>query len=324
MTHTTMKKLLATAILAICATQAFADELFPDKKPMPFTPGTDLPAASTVGGYAIYQGDENWKLLHLYVQQTGSLGEASSLTLGGMRLEQYTSLGEWAARMYVVASLTGAQPNQYMSGTPCAGDHLIAVNKGRGFDDNCLTVDARPANAGPNPGSAMLLQISHAKSSGRLYRIVMYINMEPSGFADTVPADWTPAAVKAVPERAAFVQRLQKWAEGLQDSSEHALDFKKPQDVFAGIPSFRTLLPPVAVSGFPPDFLRAVSDTRSRPGFRAFAYTQVGARKFHWQSRNGMDEQANADEQALESCESGRPKTAAPCKLFDLSASGSP
>lgn len=319
-----MKKILAAAVLAVCAAPTFAAELFPNKQADQYTSGSELPAASTVGGYALYQGDESWKLFKLSTQQTGSLRDAAPLTLGIVQLQQFTSLGEWSANMYVVASLSSAGPNQYMSGTPCAGDHLIAVNKGRGFDDNCLTVDAQPAGSGPNPATTLLLQITHAKSSGRLYRIVMYINLAPSGFADTVPADWTPAAVKAVPERAAFVQRLQKWGESLQNGSERALDFNKPQDAFAGIPSYRTLLPALVASGFPPDFLRAVADVRSRPGFRALAYSQVGARQFRWQSRNGMDDQATADEQAMGSCESARPKAAPPCKLYDLNAAEPP
>jgi hypothetical protein len=272
-----------------------------------------------MGGYAIYQGDENWQLVELTKHQTGSFGDAVPLSLGAMHLQQLTSLGQWSAQLYVVTSMSSAGPNQYMTGNPCAGDHLVAVNKGRGLDDNCLTIDARSTN-GPNPGAMLLLQISHAKSSGRLYRMTMYINLEPTGFASTVASDWTPVAVKSVPERAAFVQRLQKWAESLQDGSERALEFKKPQDVFAGIPSYRTLMPPVVEGGLPPDFLKALATTRNAPGFKAVAYTQTGAREYRWQSRTGMGDQASADEQALESCESGRPKAAAPCKLYDLSA----
>lgn len=239
-----MKKLLAAAILAICGTQSFAVELFPDKQPGDYTPGDALPAGSTVGGYAIYQGDENWQLLKLETQQTGSRGDAVPLTVGGAYLQQVTSLGEWSANMYVLASLNSAGPNQYMSGSPCSGSHLVAVNKGRGLDDNCLTIDAQLNKGAVNPPTVLVMQISHAKSSGRLYAIHMYINVAPLGFWGTTSADWMPDAVKSVPERAAFIQRLQKWAETLQDASEHALDFKKPQDAFAGIPAFRTLVQP--------------------------------------------------------------------------------
>lgn len=322
-----MKKILAAAVLAICATQGFAAELFPDAKPAPYTPGDLLPDFSTMGGYALYQGGENWRLMELNSRRTGAFGDAEAITLGIVGLQQNTPAGQWLASMYVVANLTGAGLSQYMGGSPCAGAHLVALDKGRRQDDNCLTVDAERSPGGANPTTMLVLRITHAKSAGRVYRTSLYINLMPMGLGNTRLSDWTPAAVQAVPERAALVQRLQKWAESMQDASERALDFKKPQDAFAGIPALRTLLPiqpelvpePLAEGSFPKDFLEAAAQTLSRPGFRALAYTQV-AGQFRWQSRNGMADQASANEQALESCESGRPKSAPACKLLGLEA----
>lgn len=240
-----MKKILCSLAALCCVTFAassFAEELFPSAKPVEFTPSSLLASASTANGYALYQGDENWHLIQLTTQKTGSFGEATALTLGTVRLSQYTEQGGWTASMYVTANLTTGGPNDYMTGNPCAGTHLIAVNKGVRQEDNCLTVDAQPSN-GAEPITLLVLRISHAKSSGRLYIITLLLNTNQLGFAKTEPADWTAAAVQASPERAAFVQRLQKWGESLQSASERAVEFRKPQDVFAGIPSYRTLLP---------------------------------------------------------------------------------
>lgn len=316
-----MKKFLcAVAVVgcAVFATSTLAVELFPNNKADQITPNNMLPSGSTMGGYAIYEGDESWRLMQLSTQETGTLGDAVAVTLGSAWLNQYSQLGSWAASMYVTTNLTGAGLNQFMTGNPCSGSHLIRVEKSLRQDDNCLTVDAQRSNGTPQ-STMLLLRISHAKSAGRIYHIALFISLEQLGFLGTSLSDWTPAAVQANPERAAFVQRLQKWGESLQAASERALDFKKPQDAFAGIPAIRTLAPPLVEGHFPAEFLAAVAETRSRPGFRAFAYTQAG-RQFRWQTRNGMGDQTSADEQALESCESGRPASAPPCKLFDLSA----
>lgn len=239
-----VQKFLRSLALLACSTLAassFASELFPDRQTGSYTPGAELPAASTVGGHAVYQGNDSWQLVGLTTQKTGTSGMATPLTLGVVKLVQGTPAEGWAAAMYIVVSLNSVGPRQYMTGAPCAGSHLITVNKGFGLEDNCLTVDAdRPTGVANGP-TILTLKIYIAKSAGRLYVIDLNMNPAVLGFADTEPADWTPAAVKAAPERAAFVQRLQKWAEALQDSSDRALDFSKPQDAFANVPSFRTL-----------------------------------------------------------------------------------
>lgn len=202
-----------------------------------------LSEGSTLGGYALYLGDENWILTDLSKQGSNTFGDAVAVNMGTAQLDQVTAKG-WSARMYVTTNLSGANPNQYALGNPCAGNHLIAVNKGRGLDDNCLTVDADTGDLGPQKVTLLVLRITHSKSSGRKYRIALIMNLETlPGLSGTKPSDWTAAAVAAIPERAAFVQRLQQWGTVLQDASERALDFKQPQDAFANIPSYRTLAP---------------------------------------------------------------------------------
>lgn len=226
------------------ATASFATELFPGGKPYDFPKaGEVLAEGSTLGGYAIYQGDERWVLNQLTTRTGNATGDAVAVNTGTARLDQFSSKG-WTARMFVSANLSAGLANQYALGNPCAGSHLIAINKGRGQDDNCLTVDPDSGDTDAGKITMLVLQVIHTKSSGRKYRITLFMNLEKlHGFAGTQPSDWTPAAVATVPERAAFVRRLQEWGVALQDASERALDFKKPQDVFNGILPFRTLAP---------------------------------------------------------------------------------
>jgi hypothetical protein len=153
------------------------------------------------------------------------------------------------------------------------------------------------------------------------------LNLELLGFTETREQDWSPEAIRTSPQRKGFVEQLQKWAEALQDASARAIDFSKPQDAFAKVPSLRTLMQvPADLSdgSFPQAFQAAVLATRDKPGFKAIAYSRISPQNFRWQNRYGMGDQESADRQALESCESGRPASAPPCRLYELGGNVAP
>jgi hypothetical protein len=62
------------------------------------------------------------------------------------------------------------------------------------------------------------------------------------GVRGTYLADWQADAIQASAEKKAFVERLKKWAVSLQDASSRAVEFSKPADAFAAVPSYRTLV----------------------------------------------------------------------------------
>ncbi len=322
-----MKKILCTLLSPLLCAHLCAAELFPDGQPDAYQQQSPLENPSTVGGYAIYPGQGDWRIASLALQKTGALGTAEALSLGTVALEQFGPGGEWLAGMWLAANLVNVSTNQYMTGSPCSGGHLIAVNKGRGRDDNCLTVDPDRAQIGGRTVPLMLVRISQAKSAGRLYKVALALNMELLGFPDARPEDWTAQAVQTSPQRKAVVEQLQQWAEALQDGSARAIDFSKPQDAFAKVPSYLTLMqvPANLADGtFPQAFQAAVLATRDKPGFKAIAYSRISPQNFRWQNRYGMGDQESADRQALESCESGRPASAPQCRLYDLGGGAKP
>lgn len=239
-----MKAVISSLVLGLFSLGASADDLFVDRKPTPFVQYAHLDPASTIGGYPIYQGDGDWRLVDVVPSQTNTIsGDAESIKMGIAGFLQPSLQEGNLASMWVRVNLTTTGVNQYMSGSPCAGSHMVVVNKVSGKDDNCMTIDVRTPSAGEKWASQFWIRITQNRSAGRSYHMDLRLNSSALGFANAVPADWSAEAIAAAPARKAFADQLQQWAVLLQDGAFRALEFNKPADAFSKVPALSSLLP---------------------------------------------------------------------------------
>lgn len=236
-----MKKLVTALSVALFSITAFAAELFPDGKPNADLKGKQLDSAATIGGYALYKGDGHWVVTELHVAETGTLGNAAAVKIGTAVFAQLGVNGDTPAIMVVSANLTGAPPNQYMTGEPCAGSHIAKVQKVSGKDDNCMKIDAERHGEAGKETTYLVTSSVQNKSNGRSYRMRVFLSAESYGLGKTVESDWTESAIEKNLKRKAFVAQLKGWAERLGVASERVLDFSKPQDAFDEVPPLNSL-----------------------------------------------------------------------------------
>ena len=236
-----MKRIFLTAFFVFCSAQASAVEFFMDGKPAPFEKGALIERWSTAGGYSIYTGGDLWRVLDVTTKKTGAINNADEINRGTVVLLNLDSNFQEQAVLAVTTNLSSASIDQYVTGSPCSGTHIVAVNKARGRDDNCMTINVRSVQGRPRDLTVFEIRIINFQSGGRAYVMFFNILANALNFADTTPSDWTPAGLEASAERKALIARMHVWAESLQDAANKAIDYSKPQDVFDNIPSYKSL-----------------------------------------------------------------------------------
>ena len=226
----------------LATSSVLAADLFKDGKPVPMKKGSEIVASTTISGYPMYSDTGTWRLLKIETSVADTLGNAEPLHHGEVTMLQVDATGAIAGSMAVLVNLTSTGDNLYMGGSPCVGAHIVSVNKGAGLYDNCLTIDANTFGASKSEGTHFAIRITQSRSSGRLYILDLRLRAGVLGFPGTYVADWQANAILASAEKTAFVERLKKWAMLLQDASNRAVEFSKPADAFAVVPSYRTLV----------------------------------------------------------------------------------
>lgn len=238
-----MKAVTFSIVVGLFALTANADDLFVDRMPTQFVQYAHLDPSSTIGGYPIYRGDGDWRFIDLASSATNTLsGDAESIKMGIAGFMQPALQGGNLASMWVRVNLTITGVNQYMTGSPCGGTHLVTVNHASGRDDNCMTIDVGTPSAKDLRVSHFWIRITQNRSAGRSYHMDLRLNAGALGFANTVPADWSADALGADPSRKVFVDHLQQWAVLLQNGANRALEFSKPADAFSQVPPLSSLL----------------------------------------------------------------------------------
>lgn len=227
---------------ALVASSGFAADLFKDGKPLSLEKGSEIAASTTINGYSMYQDAGTWKLLSMSSNMTDTQGDAESIKHGQVSMLQVEPSGAVTGVMTVLVNLSSTGQNQYMSGSPCAGSHLVSLNKGAGLYDNCLTINAKSFQPSQSESTYFEIHITQSRSGGRIYILNLRLMANALGQRGTYAADWQADAIKASPEKTAFVERLKNWAASLQDASNRAVEFSKPADAFAAVPSYRTLV----------------------------------------------------------------------------------
>lgn len=316
-----MKKVFAAITLAVVSTaNIFAADLFQDGKLRQINSGAPILETDTIGGYPIFQDDGRWKFVS--GKESASTGGGSTIKMGSVLLD-YSQGTYLLARQSLFAALHEDGSNSW-SGMPCSPDHLIIRNKGRGQQDNCMTIDPKIVNIGATPTLFLTIVLTNSGSSGRYYKMSLYVNADLLGVRKTGLGDWTKEELKAKPYKQEALDRLTAWAEPLQEGSIRAFDFSKPQDVYAKIPSLMTLLPvPEDIAGQKRSisFLSAVEHLRHQPAFTSIAYSRFEDYRGAWNFVSGQSNQDNADAAALANCEVSR-KTNKPdapaCEVYRL------
>lgn len=236
-------RLVGTFLAFTLATSSvFAADLFKDGKPVPMKKGSEIAASTTISGYPMYLDSGAWRLVKIETSMPDTLGAADSLSHGEVTMLQVDATSTPVASMAVLVNLTSTGDNLYMGGSPCAGAHIVSVNKGAGLYDNCLTIDANASDPSKSEGTNFAIRITQSRSGGRLYILDLRVLASVLGVRGTYLADWQADAIQASAEKKAFVERLKKWAVSLQDASSRAVEFSKPADAFAAVPSYRTLV----------------------------------------------------------------------------------
>lgn len=314
-----MKRLfLIASALAFFAVNIFAADLFEDGKLRPIKSGDLIQATDTIGGYPIYQDDGRWKFV------SGKESSSSSGIKMGSVLLDYAPNNYLLARQSLFASVDAGGSNNSWGGSPCSADHLIIRNKGRGKQDNCLTIDPKIVNLGTTPTVFLTIVLTNAGSNGRYYQLSLYVNADLLGVRNTSVGDWTKEELDSKPYKKLSMDKLTAWAEQIQDASIKAFDFSKPQDVYANIPSLMTLLPvPEDLVGQKRSisFLSAVEHLRHLPAFSAIAYSRYEDYRGAWNFISGQTTQEIADAAAITNCEATRKKNrpdAPACELYKI------
>ncbi len=319
-----MKNVVCAFALFLFATCSSSADLFNGDKPMEFTKGSLLAPGTTVAGYPVFNANGEWRLQNVTASTASTTGQTTSQGsgLGFISLSQNEANGDWFANLLLLVSTAPSGGNVYATGAPCGGFHMVAVNKGEGKDDNCLTIDAANFQSGSRFITYFNVVVTQTRSGGRRYVMTLQLNAEMLGFRETAPSDWNNAdSLQLSPSRVAFVSNIKKWAELLQNGTENALVYSKPQNIFDGIPSYRTLLPvpsDLADGSFSQSFIGAVESTKYKPTFRAIAYTKLSPGRVKWSNDYGRASQEAAEKVAFENCEKGRASNTEPCKLYNM------
>jgi hypothetical protein len=224
--------------VSLANVSAAADDLFIDGKPGGLKVGREIAPQTTIGGYPIYNDAEGWRLMDISNRASGAMNGAEPVSQGQVTMWQVGTDGATTAQMTVLVNIASVSTDQYMTGDPCGGDHLVTLKKSTSRDDNCLTVDV----AGRGAFTFFGVRLIQTRSAGRIYFLYLSLGAGALGFPGTMVADWTPEAIKADANKMALLEKMTAWAKLLQEGSEKAITFSKPADAFSAVPSYRTLI----------------------------------------------------------------------------------
>jgi hypothetical protein len=258
-----MRNFMGVIALIVLSGTAMSDDLFDGHKLRKIEPGEVVKTNDTLAGYPIYQGASKWR--YVGSNQASSGGSADTVPMGSIEMIHVED-GKLVASQFVSASFANNNARGW-NGQPCSTGHLIILNKGGGFNDNCLTVD--PISVPANGKQMVLLhvKVTSSASSGRLYVVDLLLNQEFLGVEKASEGDWKSAISQNRSDLTAILANVAAWGEKLQDASNKLMSYDKPQDVFDSVPSYSTLFSP---SGAMKARVLKISDGAITPPGRAF------------------------------------------------------
>jgi len=229
------KKLVFGTLMFGLVAASQAEELFPDAKLKPMKSGDAVSPGDTVGGYPIYTAGAKWTFI-----RGGVTTSSRGTPLGNVVLTYDENATPIAVQYIDVAIATN--DGGYWNGAPCGGDHLVMINKARGKEDHCLTIDALPIQMATSNLTVLNIKITNTASASRMYNVTLQFRPDAFGWRGSNAGDWAKEAVDAQPMRKEFITKLTAWSEKLLDANIRAIDYSKPQDIYENIPSPMSLL----------------------------------------------------------------------------------
>lgn len=300
------KNILFLIFAMLTANYVYADDLFNEGKLRSISSGTVILKNDTIGGYPIFQDDGRWTFVS--GKESESSGSSNPIKMGTILLD-FKEGSYLLARQSITATVQGGGSNSFWTGSPCSPEHLIIRNKGSGNRDFCMTIDPTIVNVGAKPVLFFLIALTNTGGNGRYYKLSLYINADVLGIRDTGLGDWTKEELKAKPFKQEALNRLNAWAEFIQDGSIKALDFSKPQNVYDSIPSLMSLLPvpgDLSAKKHAFAFLSAVAHVKNQKDYSSIAYSQFEDYRTGWHFVSGRPTQEVADSAALSQCDATR------------------
>lgn len=231
-----MQKLTSSlfVLLALSHFSVNAEDLFNNDFERSFQTSLTISDSVTVGGYPIYTGGRNWKILRGKAEKNNTnsyIGYANLISpMNGIFFIQFN---------YTVnlENSTG-----YYTSEPCKGTHLYSNNLGGGWEDNCMTINVVEDYIAGNPIAALKVNVRVSKSGSRLYDMMIFINLKNLGFSKTYAAEWTSETLRTSNQKKLVIEKVSAWAKKLQAGANKAIDFSKPKDAFADVPPIDDLL----------------------------------------------------------------------------------
>ncbi len=227
--------------LVFTLTSVFAEELFDNRAAKPLSRGTTVASDSTIGGYPIYQGDNQWRFFSSKVDGPNNFG----VSYGTLNLLNPDN-GNFFVQMSVQANLDQSGRGFFLPSDPCAGEHLVRVNQIRGLGSegtsgDCLTIDPFIATVNGRQITTLDVRVTNSQSSSRFYGLRILLNPVVLGVAESVVSDWSKEELLRNPDRSKFLGKVTEFGKQLQAAVGLAIGFSKPKDAFKNVPSFRAL-----------------------------------------------------------------------------------
>lgn len=309
-------RLIIAVVVVLCTQVSVAADFFDKSGSLRKIAANDPIAASdTVGGFAFYQGDGDWKFeLGKSTMTTGGTN-TTSVPMATVVTNQYVN-GQLFQRLVVVATIGSAGGSSF-SGSPCSQDHAILRNKQHGREDHCMTIDPTTVRVGTKDVTFLSIRITNS-NGGNYYAQNLMVNTNLLGNRDTGVGDWSESGLSLAPHRRALLEHLTIWGEKFLDLSQVAFGYSQPQDSYAMLPSIRTVLP--AIVDYPIDkysvqFHSWLADSKHRPSPKAMAYASRSNSTTVFSYNFSAVSHEQAESKAMDDCIKRRKPTDTECKL---------
>lgn len=251
-------KFFILAFAIFCSQAAFAADLFTRQQPRPYKLAEPLEADATMGGYPIWRGDGQWRILDIVRRDSSTnrvaIGDATFFQTKNKKL----------VSVMTVSATLGGDSVRWM-GEPCKRDDMLfKANIGRSmWEDNCVTLNHLTNYANNPSGTAaelyalfkeqgietpptvLALTFTRNGTNGNFVNVILKINPEAYGFVREPEINWGRNPWNKTmsfndPAKKQFIDALSAWGLTFAKQMDAALNQK--QNAFDAIASLEKIL----------------------------------------------------------------------------------
>jgi hypothetical protein len=251
-------KFLIWALAFFLSQAVFAADLFTRQQPRPFKLAEPLEADATIGGYPIWKGDGQWRIVDIVRRDSST----NRVAIGEVTLFQIKN--KKLLSVMTVSAPLGGDSVRWL-GEPCKRDDMLyKADIGRSmWEDNCVTLN-HLTNYANNPGgkaaelyalfkeqgietppTVLALTFTRNGTSGNFLNVILKVNPEAYGFEPEPEINWGRNAWNKTmsfrnPAKKQFIDALGTWGFTFAKQMDKALDQK--QSAFDAIPALEATL----------------------------------------------------------------------------------